>query len=486
MGKRDEERKKRSRLRHWLSSRFGFEAIEENFLYRRVTKTPSYYGGGATLMLLFGVLVITGAFLALDYSASPATAYDSVLRITLKNRFGWFVRALHYWTAGVMVVILVYHMFRQILLGGYLSPREGTWLIGIVMFGLVITNSFTGYTLRWDEEAIYAIRLVLHMLYTVPFIGEDLVVFVQGGWYPGANLLSRLYAVHVIFVPLSLSALIAYHLYLVTVHGVTTLYERGHDLHIESAEEQQKLRDRLKKSEDQGEDFYPWTAGRSAGFALVVFLAILLLAVVLGTPQKLPEANLTTTSMPEEEWWFHWYSGLLALLPPWLAPYFHIGFPVLAVLLLIALPFMDRHHNRGLRRRPLAAAFVVSATVALFALTSLRLQSPWTAWPRSEAPPIPRDAKLEPSAQAGRILFTRYGCYSCHSVGGHGAKVGPNLSGLHARLSKEELTQYVLQPPEGVPMPAYRGRITDEDLAKVVDFVLVAQTFPREYEVEKR
>jgi quinol-cytochrome oxidoreductase complex cytochrome b subunit len=85
-----------------------------------------------------------------------------------------------------MVFMLFFHLFRQILLGGYKPPREATWLIGVVMFFAVIAMSFTGYVLRWDERGIYALRVALHMFHNVPLIGDYLVIFVQGGSEPGA------------------------------------------------------------------------------------------------------------------------------------------------------------------------------------------------------------------------------------------------------------------------------------------------------------
>lgn len=472
---------KLQRIKKWIFLRFNLESLSNALLHRRVAKVPWYYGDGAALFFLFLVLVLTGSFLALDYSPSPASAYESVVEITFRDRMGWFVRAVHYWSAGMMVIVVLLHVFRQVLLGGYLPPREGTWLMGVGLFLLIITNSFTGYTLRWDERAIYAMRIPLNILYGVPLIGEELVIFVQGGLTLGAKTLSRFYAVHVIFVPLAMISLIGMHLYLVISHGVTTVQERK-EVEVETAEEQIKLHEKLKKSRVTGEEFYPSSAIRSQLYSLAVLAIVVLLALSLGPQELGPKANLSETSFPKEEWWFNWYSALAALLPPSIAPIFHWVFPLAVFALLFSLPFVDRGDNRGVWRRPLAVVTAALALIAILGLTNLRMNSPWTAWPTNELPPLPPQAQLSTSASEGRRLFTEYGCFNCHSVGKPGSKFGPDLAGIDTRLSKQELRRYILQPPESVAMPSYEGRIEPGHLDRLADFVLVVQTFPTEYE----
>ena len=109
----------------WALDRFAVKPIEKSLMDRRVAKGAWYYGDGAALFLLFNVLLVTGVFLALSYSPSLEGAYSSVRYITDNQTLGWFVRGLHYWSAGLMVVMLCFHLFRQILGGGYKSPREG-------------------------------------------------------------------------------------------------------------------------------------------------------------------------------------------------------------------------------------------------------------------------------------------------------------------------------------------------------------------------
>ncbi len=473
--------RKRERLKSFrrkAAERLGLVRFRETVLERRVPETPWYQGDGATLTTLLMIQVVTGAAMILFYSNSMDHAYQSVRNITDNEPLGWLTRGIHYWSAGIMVVMLLSHFLRHLLLGGYKAPREGTWTIGVFQFFLVLTMSFTGYVLRWDERAVYAVRVVLNMFNNVPFIGDDLVLLVQGGPEIGSFTLTRIFAVHVLIVPLLLLALVGFHLYLVVVHGVTSKAERRQP--VGSAAEHKEIYKEASESEEHGEWFHPHTMLLTGSMAFAVFCVVFILALVEGPQELYPEANLTGTSTPIEEWWFAWYSSLIALLPSRVAPLFYVAFPLLSFVFMLLLPLLDRSPNRGVRNRPLWALFVCSCVIGLLALSALRLTSPWTGWPDSSPPPAPPGVVLSEAAERGRINFARYGCNSCHAISSHGRKVGPDLARIKHRLSPAELRNYILAPAEGAPMPAYRGRLTQEDLDSLVEFVLVAQTFPRE------
>jgi ubiquinol-cytochrome c reductase cytochrome b subunit len=463
----------------WAKDRLALKPVQVNVLERRVAKGSWYFGDGAALVLLLGVLVATGVAMTFTYSPSLEGAYESVEFITYHQTLGWFVRALHYWSAGMMVVMLIWHLLRQILLGGYKFPREGTWLLGVGLFFAVLVMSLTGYMLRWDERALYALRVALNHFYNVPWIGEHLVIFLQGDIQPGAQTLTRIYAIHVIVVPLLILGLVGWHLYLVVVHGVTSKRERRQA--VTSVEEQRRLYHQQSESEEDGELFFPNTAVKSGAFAAVVFSVVLGLALTLGPAPLMPEANQVSTSFPAEEWWW-WYSALIALLPQWLAPAFTVLFPLTILAVLVLLPLVDRGPARGMRKRPLALGFVVLVVISLMGLSGLRLRSPWTGWPDPNPPALPRGVVLTEGAELGRQLFAAKGCNSCHAVSGVGPKVALDLATLdrvRGPLSRQELARYIQNPPDGVAMPAYEGRLTEEELIRLVEYVLVAQTFPK-------
>jgi ubiquinol-cytochrome c reductase cytochrome b subunit len=475
-GKRDFRSALRA-LKHKVAERFGLDRLRRAVLDRRVAESPWYHGDGAALLLLLGVQILTGLAMVPSYSSSIQEAHESVAFFTQERPLGGFVRALHYWSGGLMVVMVVVHLFRQILVGGYKAPREGTWTIGVGLLFLVLVMSFSGYVLRWDERAIYAVHVLLSMLLYLPWAGEALARFVIGGAEIGAETLTRFFAVHVIFVPLVLLLLVAHHLYLVIVHGVTSRAEKI--VPVETAEQHERLYERVKESEELGEAFRPETMLKTGLLAFGVFAFAFALAWLAGPPELGPEANRVDPAFPAEEWWFWWYSALIALLPSRIAPAFMVLFPLLVFLGLLILPLLDRGPNRGIRNRPIWAAVVLVLAISLLALSGLRQRSPWTGWPDPTAPPWPVSITVTPELEEGRRLFVQYGCNSCHPVAGHGWRVGPDLTTLPRLLSREEMRQFILRPPEGAAMPGYQGRMTEEELERVVDYCHVLQILPR-------
>jgi ubiquinol-cytochrome c reductase cytochrome b subunit len=467
-----------SRFAATASDRIGYAPFKRTVLNRRVPKTPWYQGDGATLTTLLLIQVVTGVTMTLYYTNAAEHAYDSVQYISNQLTLGWLVRGIHYWTAGFMVVMMVIHVFRHLVEGGYKAPREGTWVIGVLQFWLVLTMSFTGYVLRWDERAVYAARVALNMFYKVPLIGEYLVLIIQGGPQLGSTTLTRMFSVHIWIVPLFLLGLVGIHLFLVVYHGVTSKAEQKKS--VATAEEQKKVYKAVSESAEGGEWFHPQTMFLTGSMAFAVFTIIFVVALVVGPREMYPEGNLVAQSFPKEEWWFWWYSSAIALLPPLLSPAFLVGFPLLLFIGMFLLPFLDRGPNRGLRKRPIWTILVVFSVIGLLWLSDLRTRSPWTGWPDPEPPKPPHGFVLSESTEMGRLRFAEYGCNSCHAVSGQGRRVGPDLARIDHPFSVQWMRDFVLAPPRPVAMPAYKGHITEEALGQLVDFLMAAQTFPRE------
>ena len=462
----------------WVVDRFGLGPIWDHVLDRNVPKDPWYHGDGMALLVLLTVLVVTGVFLSMGYSPAVGEAYQSVEYITQQQTLGWFVRGLHYWSGGLIVVMLFLHVCRQLLLGGYKSPREGTWLIGVLLLVIVLTTSLLGYVLRWDQRGFYGLRALLSGLQSVPAVGEQLVLLMQGGPEITSLTLSRLFALHVVLLPLLLLLLVGYHVYLVILHGTTTLAERKEP--IETVEEQRELYHEQAEHPVKGEVFFPTAVIKISPWSVVALTLAIGLTLTMGPRALMSPASESAASPVSEEWWFAWYSALVALLPPAVAATFQWLFPLVVFLGLVLLPFVDRSPLRGWRNRPVAATLVVVMAMGILALSWLRYQSPWTARRAAQPPAIPHGVVLAAEAEHGRTLFRHYGCTSCHSVAGSGqAKVGSDLARMDSIYSQSELRHYIRQPPAGVAMPSYAERMPDADLERIVAFVLVAQTFRR-------
>jgi ubiquinol-cytochrome c reductase cytochrome b subunit len=461
--------------REWIVDRFALQAIYDGVLNRRVPRPPWYATDGGVLLTLLGMQVLTGLVLALTYSPAAETAYESVVEITESQTLGWLVRGLHYWSGGLMVVVLFYHLYRQLLMGGYKSPREGTWMIGVLLFFCVLLMSYTGYLLRWDERAVHGVRVMLHMLVRVPLLGESLALVVQGGTDIGPRTLTRLYIVHVLLTPLLMFLLVGAHMYLIIQRGTITRAERAKP--PASAEDQKRMYHEEAES-PRGEYFFPGTMFKELVVSAVAVGLAFVLTVTLGARELMPEGNLTQVSTPAEEWWFWWYSGLIALLPPSIAPWFVVVFPVAVFCILMAIPFVDRRPHRGVLKRPVWLVIVLAIVVAQLMLSDYRRRSSFTGWPDEEPPQVPASVTLSPDAEQGRLLFAQYGCNSCHPVAGE-VGVATDFAKITEPLSLEAIRAYVLEPPPEVAMPSYKGRLQGRELDYVVEFCHVAQTFPR-------
>ena len=467
-----------SRSLRWMVDRFGLGPIWDNVLDRNVPKDPWYHGDGMALLILLTVLVVTGVCLAMGYCPAIDEAYQSVEYITNNLTLGWFVRGLHYWAGGLMVVLLFLHLCRQLILGGYKSPREGTWLVGVLLLFIVLTTSLLGYVLRWDQRGFHGLRVALAGLQSVPYLGDRLVLLAQGGSEITSLTLSRVFAMHAILLPLLLLLLVGYHVYLVILHGTTTVAERKEP--IETVEEQRELYHQEAEHPVKGEVFFPTAVIKISPWSIVALALSIGLTLALGPRRLMEPASEVMASSASEEWWFAWYSALVAMLPPKAAPTFQWLFPVATFLFLILLPFLDRSPLRGWRNRPVATALVVLMALAILSLSWLRFQSPWTGWPAAQAPAVPQEVILATEAEQGRMLFPKHGCTSCHSVAGSGqARIGTDLARMDRLYSPAELRRYILHPPAGVAMPSYEGRVSEGDLERLVAFVLVAQTFRR-------
>lgn len=461
-----------------VAERFGYAQFRDNVLKRRVPETAWYSHDGATLATLLMVQIVTGITMTLYYTNAADHAYESVQYITHHLAMGRLVRGIHFWSAGIMVVVLFFHFSRHLVLGGYKAPREGTWTIGVFQFFLVLAMSFTGYVLRWDERAVYAVGVVLNMFHNVPFIGDHLVLLIQGDSQIGSLTLTRFFSLHIWIIPIILIGFVGIHLYLVVLHGVTTKAE--HKEPVKTAKKQKAMYKASAHSEERGEWFHPETISKTSIVIILIISIVFISALFSGPGELFPKANLVQQSMPQEEWWFWWYSALIAQLPPAVAPVFYVAFPLTLFFGMLLLPIVDRSANRGYRKRPFWTIFVLLCIIGILWLSYLRTQSPWTGWPESAPPPISGEVVISEDAERGRHLFAEYGCNSCHAIASHGRKVGPDLARIDHRMSRTELLNFIRKPPEDVSMPGYQGRISEENLERVAEFVLVAQTFPRE------
>lgn len=322
----ERDRLARPGLKDWLELRLGWYGFVRKNLDEPMPPGVGWWQTlGNLLMTLLAFQFLTGFALAMFYSGSPETAHASVKHITDEVPLGAFVRGLHVWGSAIIVIILVAHTLRVFFWGSYKKPREVTWVVGVMIFQVVLGFSFTGYLLPWDQKAYWATVVGTRIAATVPFVGDLLLVLIRGGQEVGSLTLTRFYALHVMALPAALIALMGLHLYLVRKHHIAgpVIPKRGKVV-----------------------PFYPDQLFKDA----VVQLAGvgLLLYFALGSRPALEAiANPTQVEFaPRPEWYFLGLYELLKIMPSGFEVVATVIMPGLVTIGMFALPWLDRSESR--------------------------------------------------------------------------------------------------------------------------------------------
>ncbi len=195
---------------HWSS--FLLHLYPVKMKREQISFKYSYYLGVISTVL-FGSLVVSGLYLMFFYVPSPSQAYGNVQSLQTDVAFGQYVRNVHRWSAHLMVLAVIAHMCKMFFRGAYKAPREGNWVIGVILLVLTMLMSFTGYLLPWDQLAFWAITVGSEMAAYVPFIGEEVKEILLGGPVVGASTLLRFYVLHVAVIPVTMVFVLMLHMW---------------------------------------------------------------------------------------------------------------------------------------------------------------------------------------------------------------------------------------------------------------------------------
>jgi len=206
---------------NWLDERFPLVEAVDAELYRRVpnyaTAMYRYLGGVAVTLIV--VEFVTGFLLGLYYvpdgAGSPAPAYASVNFIQHTAYLGWLIRGIHFWGANLLLVVALLHMTFVFWNGGYRAPRELNWMVGVLIFLVIVLFSFTGSLLPWDANSYLARAREISIISGASALPDSVSGFikylVQGGPLVGPFTLSRFFMAHVFLLPAAMSLLLYIH-----------------------------------------------------------------------------------------------------------------------------------------------------------------------------------------------------------------------------------------------------------------------------------
>ncbi|MDP7032567.1 MAG: cytochrome b N-terminal domain-containing protein, partial [Gemmatimonadota bacterium] len=331
---------KPSRLYGWIDERFQIGKLVEFAAHKTVPvhhESLWYYFGGVTLFL-FMIQVATGILLMLYYKPGAETAFESVRFILSEVEFGWLVRAIHSWSANLMILAAFIHMFSVFFTRAYQKPRELTWVTGMVLLLLGLGFGFSGYLLPWNELAFFATKVGTDIMGVLPVVGTAMLSLLRGGEDVTGATLFRFYGIHVAVLPGLMVMMLFVHLMCVQRQGMSA----------PQSWESKPPRERKSIS------FFPSFLLRDALLWLIVLNVLAVLAVVapfgIG-PFEWPLGEKADPFLPapegiRPEWYFMFMFQTLKLLPAHVGPIEGELLGVLAFglagLLWILIPFLDR------------------------------------------------------------------------------------------------------------------------------------------------
>src|ERR1700744_6214830 len=179
--------------------RTGLHTALRQFLYEEIPASSGWHQVfGSVALFLFMVQMFTGIMLAFNYAPTPGDSYDSLRYILTALPAGSLMRGLHHWGASMIVVIVVLHMVQVFLWGAYKKPREGTWIVGVILLLLTLAYGLTGYLLPWDNRAYFGTQVTTQIGATVPIVGPYVSRLLGSTGDIGVVTFARFYGLHVL------------------------------------------------------------------------------------------------------------------------------------------------------------------------------------------------------------------------------------------------------------------------------------------------
>ncbi len=334
--------KNESKTMQWLNKRYDLSLLEH---FAREKKVPHfkgsfwYYFGGVSLFL-FIVQVITGILLLMYYQPGAQTAYESVRFIVTKVQFGWLIRSIHSWSANLMILSVIIHMFSVYFTKAFRAPRELTWVSGFILLALCLTFGFSGYLLPWNTLSYFATKVGTEIVGVVPFIGKPIMEVLRNGSEVTTATLTRFYGLHVAVLPALFTLVLGAHLIFIQVQGIS---------------EPESWKD-LPESRKHHIPFFPNFVLRDVLLWLIVLNVLAILAVYF--PWELGQKANPFAPAPmgiRPEWYFLFMFQSLKFFP---AKILSIDGEVLGIslfglagLLWFLVPFWDAKTPKGARNR---------------------------------------------------------------------------------------------------------------------------------------
>jgi len=336
--------------------------------FYRKHMTEYYAPKNFNIWYIFGVLsmvvlinqIVTGIFLTMYFKPSAAEAFASVEYIMRDVEWGWLIRYMHSTGASAFFVVVYIHMFRGVMYGSYKKPRELVWLLGMLIYLVLMAEAFMGYVLPWGQMSFWGAKVIISLFGAIPYVGGALTEWIMGDYLPSDATLNRFFALHVIALPLVLLLLVVLHIF--ALHEVGSNNPDG--VEIKKGPKGNRWSD---KAPTDGIPFHPYFTVKDTfytGCFLLICAFILFFEPTFGglflEHDNFIEANrLVTPEHIKPTWYYTPFYAMLRVIPNKLA-----GVMVMfgAIIVLFFLPWLDRGKVKSWRYR--GAGF----RIALFVL----------------------------------------------------------------------------------------------------------------------
>jgi ubiquinol-cytochrome c reductase cytochrome b/c1 subunit len=312
-----------------MQKEYGTFPTPKNFNY--------FWNFGALAMINLMIMIATGIFLSMHYTPHTAYAFDSVERIMRDVNFGWLLRYVHMNGASMFFIVVYIHIWRGMYYGSYKAPRELLWILGVVIFLLMMATAFMGYVLPWGQMSFWGATVITNLFSAIPVVGPDIVVWLWGGFSVDNPTLNRFFSLHYL-LPFVIAGVVFLHVAALHITG------SNNPLGVEPKGPQDTL------------PFHPYYTVKDSVGIIVYFMVfgflVFFMPNYLGHPDNYIPANpLVTPPHIVPEWYFLPFYAVLRAVPDKLGGVL-LMFGSIAVLFV--LPWLDSSPVRSMRFRPIA------------------------------------------------------------------------------------------------------------------------------------
>ncbi|WP_267393992.1 MULTISPECIES: cytochrome b N-terminal domain-containing protein [unclassified Sphingomonas] len=347
-------------LMRWLDEKLPMPRLVYNAVgagYPVPRNLNYFWNFGVLSGAALAIQIVTGIVLAMHFAANSGVAFGSIESIMRDVNAGWFLRYAHANGASMFLFVVYVHIGRGLYYGSYKAPREMVWLLGVVIFLLIMATAFMGYVLPWGQMSFWGAQVITGFFSAIPLVGDSIRIWLLGGFAPDNATLNRFFSLHYL-LPFVIAGVIVLHIWALHIPGSNN--PTGVEV----------------KGEQDTVPFHPYYTAKDAvglGVFMLVFAALIFFSPnLLGHPDNYIEANpLSTPAHIVPEWYFlPFYAILKSFTANFILPAKLWGVLAMfgSILLLFFLPWLDSSPVRSANYRPVYRVFLIILLIDILVL----------------------------------------------------------------------------------------------------------------------